>query len=108
MIRWFVRRVVKYILEELSGSKDFEAILDRLSIGESGNRYVNVKATPADVGGYGPRTKSGLDSESMSRLAGAVVQRSEGVELSGSVASKADEGGKVSQNAIDRLRKLGD
>ena len=108
MIRWFVRRVVKYILEELSGSKEFGAILDRLSSGGSGNRYLDVGT--AHVAGTvktepGPR----LESDSMARLAGAVVQRSEGVKLSGmTVSEKSAEGGKVNQAAIDRLSNLGE
>lgn len=106
MIRWFVRRVVKYILEELANSKDFEAILDRLSPGSSGNRYLDVKAS---VENGGTRSDSSLESDSMSKLVGAVVQRSESVKLSGNaVSEKVNEGRKPNQKVVDRLRNLGD
>jgi len=105
MLRWLVRRVVKYILEELSSSKDFRQIVEMamskivISSGEK-------TKTPMIKNGVAPIAD---DNETMAQLANVMLARSKGIEMTGVGATEeVKSDGKTKQNMVNLIGSIGD
>jgi len=109
MIRWFVKRVVKFILEALVESEDLDKILEKVakavpdvtsSIKEIGS--VNMKELSKSASG-------GDEVDSTAALVGYMVAKSKSVEMSGISGSEtvtsADEG---HDEVMNMMKNMGD
>jgi len=100
MIRWLVRKVVKYAIEELKNSEELQWLLCRYAKGKSSDFRTSTE--------LGQKTH-GVEVSSMESLAKAMTAQSGNVEMrlkNESTVVSSNKG--RSAQTIDQLSKIGD
>ena len=98
MLRWLVRRVVKYVVEELNSSEDFKWLMHRYSRGtaESG--------VSADSGASSRKVLSAVEVDSMKDLAAAMTAGTSEVEIG--IKNESETVSTNKERNADTLRRL--
>jgi len=101
MIRWLVRKVVKYTMQELLGSEDVKWFLHKHKISEGVNTSGSVSEAKPSVGG--------VEVDSMKDLAAAMVVKTSEIEIDIKNESEIIPSNKErSADTMRRLSEIGD
>lgn len=103
MIRWLVRKVVKYVLEELLKSDDFQWLLKRHE--RRGPDVVVAESASASK----PKELGAVEVDSMRDIAAAMTSKTSDVEIGMKKESETVSGNKKrSADVMRHLSELGD
>jgi len=97
MLRWFVRRVVKYVVEELNCSDDFQWLMHRYWKG-------TVESQTSTASGASPRVLSAVEVDSMKDLAAAMTAGTSDVEIG--IKNESETVSTNKERNADTLRRI--
>jgi hypothetical protein len=111
MIRWFVKRVVKFILEALAESDDLDRIIEKfmksIPIGMASSSIEEIRGAYAKE--IGKVAELGDDVDSTAALVDYMVNRSKDVEMSDISGSETvTSADKAHDEVMDIMKNIGD
>ena len=97
MLRWFVRRVVKCVVEELNGSEDFQWLMHRYWRG-------TAESQSSTVSSASPKILSAVEVDSMKDLAAAMTAGTSDVEIG--IKNESETVSTNKERNADTLRRI--